>query len=71
MHGDRHVLEEWVLSTVYPFAEHGKVVSPQVDIATCMSDLRDRITVLRPELSGKDGILGNEYLAYFDLLDTA
>ena len=41
------------------------------DIAACMSDLRDRITAPRPELSGADAILGVEYLAYFDLVDAA
>jgi hypothetical protein len=67
--GDLHVLEECVLSTLYPFAEHGKVEFPQVDVAAGINDLRDRITALRPELSGTDA--GDEYLAYLDLLDAA
>ena len=71
LHGDLHLIEEWVLSTVYPFAEHGTVVPVLVDIPGGIADLRERIGALRPKLSGADLDLATAYLAYLDLLDAA
>jgi hypothetical protein len=70
LHGDLHLLEEWVLSVVYPFAEHGTIVAPKVDIAAGITTLHDRLVALRPNLPSDDGRLADEYLAYLGLLES-
>jgi hypothetical protein len=69
LHGDLHVVDEWILSTVYPFAEHGTIVPVRVDIEAGLRDLRSRLVDLRGTLSGDDASLADQYLAYADTLD--
>jgi len=68
LHGDLHVIDEWVLATVYPFAEHGTIVPIRVDIEAGLRDLRSRLVDLRDKLSGDDALLANQYLAYVEAL---
>jgi hypothetical protein len=69
LYGDLHVVDEWILSTVYPFAEHGTIVPVRVDIEAGLRDLRSRLVGLRSELSGDDALLADQYLAYVGALD--
>src|SRR5215831_10674288 len=67
VHGDLHVVDEWVLAAVYPFAEHRTVAPLRVDIDGGLSRLRSRITALRRNLSGPAAKRADDYLAYLDL----
>ncbi len=69
LHGDLHVVDEWILSTVYPFAEHGTIVPDRVDIQAGLRDLRSRLVHLRGSLSRDDASLADQYLTYVDTLD--
>jgi hypothetical protein len=71
LNGDLHVIFEWVLSTVEPFAEHEKIVPVRVDIAAGLRDLRSRLAHLRGQLTGAEAFLADQYLAYLDALDAA
>ncbi len=69
LHGDLHLVDEWILAAAYPFAEHGIAVPIRVNIDAGLRDLRTRLVAIRQALSGSHAERADEYLAYLDLLD--
>jgi hypothetical protein len=70
LRGELALADEWILSTVEPFAERGSVYPPRINVGAGLGELRSRITELRKMLSADDAVVADSYLNYLSLLET-
>jgi len=69
LHAELATVDEWVMSMVIPYVEHGTPFPMRVDIAGGIGRLRDRVLELREAAHDEDRALLDRYRVYVGLLD--